>query len=61
MEDPVTPAICKKQIESAARSSAQVVHFDTTRALWDATPGASLFEWIKQKVRPAPENPPQAG
>ncbi len=60
MEDPVTPAICKKQIESAAPSSAQVVHFDTTRALWDATPGARLFEWIKQKVRPASANPPQA-
>jgi hypothetical protein len=60
MDDAVTPAICKKRIEAAAPASAQVVHFDDTRAMWDASPGASLWDWIKQKVRPSAENLPQA-
>jgi pimeloyl-ACP methyl ester carboxylesterase len=51
MDDIDTPASCKKRIESAAsHDSVQIVKFDTTRALLDASSGGKHFQWIKDQL-----------
>jgi hypothetical protein len=52
-DDIVTPESCKKRIESAApHESVQVVKYDTTRALLDASVGGKHFQWIKDQLAP---------
>ncbi len=56
MDDPITPAICKKQIESAApRATAQIVKYDDAEALRNASSDGKLFRWIKDRLRPVPD------
>ncbi len=49
-DDPITPAVCRQRIEAAAPRSAEIVRFDDTRALYNASGGGRLFQWIKQHV-----------
>jgi X-Pro dipeptidyl-peptidase (S15 family) len=49
-DDPITPEVCRRRIESAAPSSAKIVRFGDTRALYNASEGGRLFQWIKQHV-----------
>ena len=55
MDDSVTPAICKRRIESAVPPSAQIIHYDNTRALFSAASGGRLFQWIKKQLQPGPQ------
>jgi hypothetical protein len=48
-----TPASCQKAIAAAAGQSVQMVHYDDSRALFQAVSGGRLFDWIKQQVSPA--------
>ncbi len=57
--DTDTPAICKKQLEAAAPPSAEVVKFDNDKAHFKAMAGGKVFDWIKDRLRPAPE--PKSG
>jgi hypothetical protein len=53
-DDVVTPESCKKRIESAApHVSVEVVKYDSTRALLDASAGGKHFQWIKDQLAPA--------
>jgi len=54
LDDSVTPAICKQRIESAAPGSAQIVRYEDTPALYKASSGGQLFQWIKQQVAATP-------
>src|SRR5208282_1929546 len=50
VDDPITPAICKKQIESAAaQTTAQIVKYDGAEALRNASSDGKLFRWIKDQ------------
>jgi hypothetical protein len=49
-DDPITPAVCLQRIEAAVPHSAEIARFATTRALYNASGGAQLFQWIKQHV-----------
>ena len=53
MDDPVTPRTAKDKIEAAAPHSVQLVHYDDSPALFKASAGGALFNWIKQQLRPA--------
>jgi len=56
VDDPITPAICKKQIESAAaQTTAQIVKYDGAEALRNASSDGKLFRWIKDQLRSAPD------
>jgi hypothetical protein len=55
MDDSATPAICKRRIESAAPPSAQIIHYENTRALFSAASGGRLFQWIKKQLQPGPQ------
>lgn len=57
MDDNVTPKICRQRLESAAGPSVQVVHYDDTRALFGASTGGRIFQWIKQQL---PASTPKA-
>jgi len=50
MDDSVTPEACKKQIETAAPHSAQIIRYDDSPAALKALAGGQLFKWIKQQV-----------
>jgi hypothetical protein len=52
-DDTETPKICERRLESAARPSVKIVHFDDALALRNAVSGGRLFEWIKQQFHPA--------
>jgi dienelactone hydrolase len=53
-DDPVTPSPCQKKIEAAAaHDSVEVVKFQSTRALLDASSGGKHFQWIKDRLQPA--------
>jgi hypothetical protein len=55
LDDTVTPKLSKQAIEAAALPSVQIVRYDDTRALFDASSGGRLFLWIKEQLRaPAP-------
>jgi hypothetical protein len=49
-DDPITPEVCRQRIEAAAPRSAEVARFGDTRALYNASGGGRLFQWIKQHV-----------
>jgi hypothetical protein len=49
-DDPITPEACRQRIEAAAPRSAEVARFGDTRALYNASGGGRLFQWIKQHV-----------
>jgi hypothetical protein len=49
-DDPITPAVCRQRIEAVAPRSAEIVRFVDTRALYNASGGGRLFQWIKQHV-----------
>jgi Acetyl xylan esterase (AXE1) len=52
--EPITPEICKAQIEAAAPAhSTEIVKYETTRALLDASTGGKLFQWLKDRLSPA--------
>lgn len=52
-DDVNTPASCQKRIESAApHNSVQIVKFETTRALLDASAGGKHFQWMKGQLVP---------
>ena len=53
MDDPVTPKGAKERIESAAPSSAQLVHYTGDLELYTASSGGRLFQWIKDQLRSA--------
>jgi hypothetical protein len=54
-DDTITPQVSKRAIEAAALPSVQIVRYDDTRALFDASSGGRLFLWIKEQLRtPAP-------
>ena len=55
MDDSATPPICKQRIESAAPPSVQIIHYDTTRALFSASSGGRLFQWIKKQLQSSPQ------
>jgi len=57
--DTDTPEICKKKLESVAPASAEVVKFEDDQAHFRAMVGGKVFEWIKGRLRPAPE--PKSG
>jgi hypothetical protein len=50
MDDSITPEVCKKQIESAAPRTAEIVRYGDSRAALKALTGGQLFKWIKQQV-----------
>ena len=50
LDDTVTPKICQQRLESAAGPSVRVVHYDDTRALFGASTGGRIFQWIKQQL-----------
>lgn len=53
MDDPITPAVSKRQIESAAPApSGQVTEYGDTEAMQQELSGGKLFHWIKQQLRP---------
>jgi dienelactone hydrolase len=52
--DDITPAECQKKIEAAAGKSAQIEHFDDASALFTASGGGRLFQWIKDELKPKP-------
>jgi hypothetical protein len=54
LDDSITPEICKKQIESAAPHSAQIVRYDDGQAAAKALAGGQLLKWIKQQVGGVP-------
>jgi hypothetical protein len=49
-DDPITPEVCRQRIEAAAPRSAEIVRFSNTRALYNASGGGRLFQWIKEHV-----------
>ena len=51
-DDMVTPNAAKETIEKAAGPAATVVHYDSTRQLFMAIPGDTLFRWVKEQVKP---------
>jgi hypothetical protein len=52
MDDSVTPPNAKQKIEAAAPHTVQLVRYDDSTALFKATAGGALFNWIKQQLRP---------
>ena len=55
-DDITVPVSCQKKIESAAaQGSVQVIKFDTTKALLDASAGGKHFQWIKDQLAPSGE------
>jgi hypothetical protein len=55
MDDPITPEICKKKIDAAAvRGSAEIVNYDDVEAMHIASYDGKAFDWIKQQLKPAP-------
>jgi hypothetical protein len=50
MDDSITPEVCKKQIDSAAPRTAQIVRYGDSQAARKALAGGQLFKWIKQQV-----------
>lgn len=57
MDDSVTPPSAKQKIEAVAPHAVQLVRYDDGPALFKATAGGALFNWIKQQLRPgAPVN-----
>jgi hypothetical protein len=60
MDDTDTPKICKQRLESAVGPSVQVVHYVDTHALFGASSGGRLFQWIKQQL-PAVSAPNVSG
>jgi hypothetical protein len=59
-DDMVTPNAAKEKIETAAGPAATVVHYDSTRQLFMAIPGDTLFRWIKEQVKPQSQRPTAA-
>lgn len=56
MDDAITPDRCKKRLESVApHGSVQIVKYDNTRALLDASAGGKHFQWIKDQLLPTTE------
>jgi hypothetical protein len=53
MDDSVTPLAAKRRIEAVAPHAVQLVRYDDSPALFKATAGGALFNWIKQQLRPA--------
>jgi hypothetical protein len=51
-DDSDTPASCQKAIADATGHSADIVHYDDTRAMFQAVSGGRLFDWIKRQVSP---------
>lgn len=49
-DDTETPAICKQRLESAAGPSVKIVHYADTSALFRASTGGRIFQWIKQQL-----------
>jgi len=49
-DDSITPEVCRRRIEAAMPRSAELVRFSDTRALYAASGGGRLFQWIKQHV-----------
>lgn len=55
----ITPPIAKERIASAAPSKANVIRYQSTRELYNATGGGRLFDWIKQELKePVAQLPP---
>ncbi len=51
MDDPITPAICKKKIEAAAvGASTQIVRFDDVHAMRAAANDGNAFQWLKEQL-----------
>jgi hypothetical protein len=55
-DDGVTPAECMRKIDAAAGKSAEIVHFDNSRALFSTAAGGRLFQWIKDELKPKDVN-----
>jgi cephalosporin-C deacetylase-like acetyl esterase len=57
MDDAVTPERCKKKLESIApHGSVQIVKYNNTRSLLDASAGGKHFRWIKDQLDPSAEH-----
>lgn len=53
-DDINTPTSAKKKIESAAtHDSVEIVKYETTKALLDASSGGKHFQWMKDQLGPA--------
>jgi hypothetical protein len=52
MDDSVTPLAAKQKMEAVAPHAVQMVRYDDSPALFKATAGGALFNWIKQELRP---------
>ncbi len=53
-DDQITPRAAKERIESAMPAHAEVAKHKDTRALFEATSGGRLFDWIKEQLKPPP-------
>jgi hypothetical protein len=50
-DDPVTPLDATERIAAALPPSAQIVRYEGTRELYQATSGGRLFDWIKHQLK----------
>jgi X-Pro dipeptidyl-peptidase (S15 family) len=54
-DDVSNPASCQKRIEKAAPKGFQIVEYENTRALLDASAHGKHFQWIKDQLLPSTE------
>jgi hypothetical protein len=54
-DDVSNPVSCQKRIESAAPENIEIVKYENTRALLDASAHGKHFQWIKDQLLPSTE------
>ena len=55
MDTTITPPVCKQRLESVAPGSVKVVRYAGMHALYSASTGGRLFDWIKFQLGEQPK------
>jgi len=55
LDDMTTPQTAEDRIEAAAAPTVKVLHYKDVMQLYGSGSGGSIFQWVKDQVRPAPE------